>query len=182
MKSCPVCEIPLEAKTIQSVEIDECKKCKGMWFDKDELRQLKNITDSDLNWLDFDIWKHKEKLKTKVSKISCPNCKAKPHVVEYGNTGVNIDYCTMCEGVWLDQDKFKKIIDSLEEELLTKSFSEYIQASVKEAKEIVDGPESFMSEWKDFTTVLRMMKYRLFAEHPKLLNTITSVQNANPLK
>ena len=55
-------------KAIGPVEVEECERCKGVWFDKDELRQAKDITDSDLNWMDFEIWKHEDKFKAKASE------------------------------------------------------------------------------------------------------------------
>ncbi len=182
MKSCPRCKIQLTPKVIGPVEVDECEQCNGVWFDKDELRQAKDITDSDLNWMDFEIWKHEDRFKAKTSGINCPVCKTQNQTIDYGATAVEVDYCPSCRGVWLDENEFKKIIESLEQELVSKSFSEYINCSIEEAKEIITGPESFMSEWKDFVTVLRMMQYRMFVENPKLLDTITAVQKANPLK
>ena len=182
MKSCPKCKIQLKPKDIGPVEVDECDQCKGVWFDKDELRQAIDITDFDLNWMDFEIWKHEDKFKAKASEINCPVCKTPNQIIDYGSTAVEVDYCPSCQGVWLEENEFKKIIESLEQELVSKTFSEYIEASIEEAKEIITGPESFMSEWKDFITFLRMMQYRLFVENPKLLNTITAVQNVNPLK
>jgi Zn-finger nucleic acid-binding protein len=182
MKRCPKCEADLTPKNIGPVEVDECEKCKGIWFDKDELRQAKDITDSDLNWMDFEIWKHEKDFKARETHILCPNCKKHTHAIDYGSTPIEVDYCDYCKGVWLDKGEFQKIIDALTTELLTKSFSEYIGASIEEAKEVVTGPESLISEWKDLVTVLRMMQYRMFVEHPKLLKTITSVQQVNPLK
>lgn len=182
MKSCPKCKVDLKPKVVGPVELDECEQCKGVWFDKDELRQAKDITDSDLNWMDFEIWKHEGSFKAKPSEINCPVCKIQTQRIDYGTTGVEVDYCSSCRGVWLDENEFNKIIDSLENELVSKSFSEYIKESIEEAKEIITGPESFMSEWKDFVTVLRLMQYRMFVENPKLLDTLTSVQRANPLK
>ena len=126
--------------------------------------------------MDFEIWKHEDRFKTKASEINCPVCTTQAQTIDYGATAVEIDYCPSCQGVWLDENEFKKIIESLEQELVSKSFSEYIKASIEEAKEIITGPESFISEWKDFVTVLRMMQYRMFVENPKLLDTILSLQ------
>ena len=182
MKPCPKCKVELKPKSIGPVEVDECENCKGIWFDKDELRQAKDITDSDLSWMDFEIWKHEDRFKSKETKIDCPVCRTQTEAIDYGSTSIEVDYCPSCQGIWLEEDEFKKIIESLEDETLSKSFSDYIKASIEEAKEIITGRESFMSEWKDFVTVLRMMQYRMFVENPKLLSTITSVQKANPLK
>ena len=182
MKLCPKCNSELKLKNIGPVQVDECEKCKGIWFDKEELRQAKDSTDSDLNWMDFDIWKHADKFKAKESSLKCPVCKTTTHQIHYRQTPIEIDCCSKCHGTWLDKDEFEKIIEALNEELLTKSFKEYISSSIKEAKEIVTGPESFISEWKDFATVLRLMQYRLFVEKPKLLNTVINIQKINPLQ
>jgi len=41
---------------------------------------------------------------------------------------------------------------------------------------------TFMSEWKDFIAVLRMMQYRFFVENQKFLDAVLAGQRANPLK
>jgi Zn-finger nucleic acid-binding protein len=179
---CPCCNIDLKSKIIKDVEIEECNKCKGIWFEDDELRKAKDSADSDLNWMDFEIWKHKDKTKARSRNLACPQCNQTLVAVDYAETNVEIDYCPKCKGTWLDKGEFEKIIDALTNELLTKSFSEYIKESLEEAKEIITGPESFVSEWKDFTTVFKMMQYRLFADNPKLLDTVTNIQRINPIK
>ena len=176
MKQCPICKIELITKKIGDVEVDECQKCKGIWFEKDELRQSKDATEADLNWMDFDIWKHEDQFKSTSCDYQCPTCRKPMVSVEYGKTGVIIDYCQSCQGVWLDKQEFKKIIKALEKELMTKSFTSYVNETIKEGIEIINGPESFVSEWKDFSNVLRFMQYRLFVESPSLLNVVTSVQ------
>ena len=179
---CPCCNIDLKNNSIGEVEVDECPKCKGIWFDNDELRKAKDSADPDLNWIDFEIWKGKDKFKPRPGNLACPQCNQTLVAIHYGDTGVDIDYCPNCKGTWLDKGEFKRIIDALTDELLTKSFSEYIKASIEEAKEIISGPESFLSEWKDFTTVLKMMQYRAFVENPKLLDTVINIQRMNPIK
>ena len=182
MKQCPTCKIELTQKVIGEIEVDECEKCKGIWFDAGELRLVKDIVDSDLNWMDFEVWKHQDDFKSKKSNINCPVCNTETKIINYGSTSIEIDYCPSCKGIWLGEDEFEKVIDALENELLTKSFSEYIKESIQEAKEIITGPESLLSEWKDFATVLRFMQYRMFVENPKLLEKIIAAQSANPFK
>ena len=60
--------------------------------------------------------------------------------------------------------------------MLATGSSEYLRASLEEAKELVTGPESFLSEWKDFATVLRMLQYRLLGENPKLGQALAEFQ------
>jgi Zn-finger nucleic acid-binding protein len=182
MINCPKCDVALENKDITSLSVDICPTCEGIWFEKDELRQAKDITDSDLNWLDFEIWKNKDKFKTFESAIKCPECGLQAVALEYGETGVEIDYCLECKGVWLDNGEFIKIIEALTRELLTKTFPEYIRSSLEEAKDIITGPESLISEWQDFATVLRFMQYRLLVEKPELQDTLLKIQERSPFK
>lgn len=177
---CPKCKIKLRNKTIEEINVNECKKCESIWFDKDELRKIKDKTDSDLNWMDFEIWKHPEKFKAKPKKYNCPYCENSMKVLDYDNTKVEIDYCTNCKGIWLEKDELQKIISALEEEILTKSMGDYVQATLEEAKELLVGPESFISEWKDFATILRFLQYRFLSLNPKIHDTIVTFQR-NPL-
>ena len=144
--------------------------------------KAKDSTDSDLNWIDFEIWKHKDRAKARSKDLQCPACRKALVAIDYSDTDIEIDYCPSCKGTWLDKDEFKLIIKALTNELLTKSFSDYVKASIEEAKEIVACPESFLSEWKDFVTVCRMMQYRLFVENPKLLEKAMIIQQANPIR
>ncbi|MFC2146425.1 zf-TFIIB domain-containing protein [Acidobacteriota bacterium] len=161
---CLKCDKELKTSNIGGVEIDECKKCNSIWFDEDELRKAKDQTDQDLNWMDFEIWKHGDKFQIGEESLICPKCSEKMVPIKYDNTGVEIDYCRECKGTWLEGGEFEKIIDELTKELLAKPSSEYLKATLQEAKEIITGPEGFISEWKDFLTVLRFFKTRLHVE------------------
>jgi uncharacterized protein len=176
VKICPKCNGELETKTIGPVEVDECRQCKGVWFEKDELRQAKDFVDPDLHWMDFEVWKHADQFNTETSPLTCVACQQPMVGVNYGETAVRIHYCPSCQGIWLDEEEFGKIIDSLEKELLTKPFGQYVKESIREAREIFSGPESFSSEWKDFSTILRLMENRLFVEHPSLLSALRRIQ------
>jgi Zn-finger nucleic acid-binding protein len=177
---CPLCKIEMSQRSFKNIEFDVCPKCKGIWFDKNELGKAKDAADKDLNWMDFEIWKHKDKFKISPRKLVCPKCKQVLVTINYGNTNIKIDYCPACAGTWLDKGEFKKIIKALNDELLSKPFSGYIKASIREAEEIFTGDESFLSEWKDFVTVLHLMETRFFVEHPWLQNEMTAIQKSMP--
>jgi Zn-finger nucleic acid-binding protein len=93
-----------------------------------------------------------------------------------------INYCPGCRGIWLEKDELPKIIESLEDEISKITFSDYLHESIREAKEVVTGHESLMSEWKDLSSILRLMQYRLFVEKPKLIETLTDLNTLNPFK
>lgn len=177
---CPKCKTNLKTREIQGVEMNECEKCEGIWFEKDELKKVKDHTDSDLNWMDFEIWKHQDRFKAKETKYDCPNCSSAMDVLDYDSTKVEIDYCSNCHGVWLDKNELENIINSLEEELVNKSLGDYVKATIEEAKELITHPGGFISEWKDFTTIIRFLEYRILSLKPAIFNTLVKFQE-NPL-
>jgi Zn-finger nucleic acid-binding protein len=172
----------MNTKNINDIEIDECRGCNGIWFDRDELRSLIDQTDQDLNWMDFELWKHKDRFQIGNNPKTCVHCEIQMVVIEYDQTGIEIDYCQKCEGIWLNEGEFEKIVEQLTSELLTMSFSEYLKATLQEAKEIITGPERFISEWRDFLTVLRFLEYRVFIDNPKLRKTIADIQRDSPIR
>lgn len=174
--NCPRCRTELETHSINDIEIDECRNCQGIWLDAERLRRLKDQADPDLQWMDFELWNHAGRFHVAEKPIDCPACAVALVGIDYSNTGVEIDYCTACRGVWLDADELGKIIAHLSEDVLATESSEYLRASLEEAKELVTGPESFLSEWKDFATVLRMLQYRLLGENPKLGQALAEFQ------
>jgi Zn-finger nucleic acid-binding protein len=173
---CPKCNGAMEARAVDAFEIDVCSKCSGIWFDQDELRKTKDETDPHLSWMDFQIWKHEDRFRFSEQGTKCPACEINMVKIDYDDTGVEIDYCPQCRGTWLDEGKFANIVAALESELANKSLPEYLKASLEEARAIITGPESFISEWKDFMTVLKMFQYRFFVENPNLQDTVTGIQ------
>ncbi len=178
--NCPRCKTPLKTKILECVEVDECQNCKGIWFDKGELRQTKDNFDSDLNWMDFEIGPQTE-FKAQEDPISCPHCGKKMVLVNYDKTDVEIDYCQYCNGVWLDQGEFGKIIFALEQQLTTMSTGDYFKAALKEAGDLLRSKEGFLSDWRDLTNVLRLMTYRGFVENPRVKRGVEVIQNT-PIK
>lgn len=174
--NCPRCRTELQTRTTDGVEIDECPSCQGIWFDADELRRVKDEKDKDLNWMDFELWKHADRFRLKTKPVKCPNCAHELVTIDYDETGVEIDHCTHCRGVWLDAGELEKILNSLSQELVSKDVQGYLKASLEEARELFTGSEGFLSEWRDLSTVLRMLQYRLLSNNPKLGSALAEIQ------
>jgi hypothetical protein len=60
--------------------------------------------------------------------------------------------------------------------------NEYFQASIGEAKDLLLGGKGITSEWKDFSSVLRMLQYRLLVDNPKLAERLIQFQKLTPFK
>ncbi|HUF37498.1 MAG TPA: zf-TFIIB domain-containing protein [Anaerolineales bacterium] len=179
---CPIDNTTLETRTVHDVQIKECPECRGLWFEAGELREAKDAADPDLRWLDFDLWSDHEVLTAEWSNRKCPVCRFTMMRIAYGDTGVTVDYCQDGHGVWLDKGEFEAIVAALENEVTTKDVSDYAGASLEEAQELITGDEGFLSEWKDFLTVTRLLQYRLLAENPRLAELFVALNRSNPLK
>lgn len=179
MKSCPSCRRELRSTALGAVQVDECPACRGLWFEDQELRLTKDQSDADLAWLDFDIWRHPERFQRTARARPCPSCPGREMVaLQYDSTGVTVDGCEGCHGLWLDRGELERIVRALTEELRTKSLRDYVRASVEEARELFTGTESLASEWRDLRAVLRLLELRFFVENPKLLSIVRAVPPA----
>lgn len=167
---------------VDDIEVDVCLSCKGIWFDDDELRQAKDMSEPDANWLDFDIFNHHERFKIDADEIKCPGCARRMCTLKYDATEIVIDACPSCKGVWLDEAELGHIIEALNKEIDSKPFGEYVISSVQEGIEILSGPEGIASEWKDFKQVLKLMSLRLWVQHPQIYKTMDSIQRNSPIR
>lgn len=166
--NCPVDNQKLERVLFHNVEADYCPKCLGIWFDKNELRLAKDDKDKNLNWLDVDLWRDKLKFQISPSLKYCPVCRAGLVEVRYDKSKVKVDFCKMCQGVWLDRGEFKQIINYLKNKSDYEILHNYIKNLVLELWEVFAGPETFRSELEDFLTLLKLFNYKFIAQHPHI--------------
>ena len=163
--NCPNCGGNLERHDLEGVSIDECERCRGRWFDRGELRQAKDSQDPDIVWLDFDPFgDDAEALSTASEGKECPKCGWQMNSLTYRKSGVVIDKCENCRGVWLDHEEFEHIVEHLRELVDTTSAGEYAGKTFQQLLEILVGPEGPVSETKDFLAAYRMLKLRMAVE------------------
>ncbi len=87
MKKCPKCGVELKTKVLGSIEVDECESCKGVWLEKGELEEVKEETDPNLDWLDFEIWKHPKNLNRARPASIAPCAAPRPPASNTGTRG-----------------------------------------------------------------------------------------------
>ena len=180
--NCPSCNYTLEAREKDGLHFEHCPNCSGVWFEGGELNQAIEQALPDANWLDFDLWKDVEAMSLQWCERKCPVCGKAMARIKYGETAVIVDFCVDRHGIFLDKGEFEKILAALEKEIVEKSLPEYLRAAVREGVEVIVGDEGPASEWKDFSTVMRLLQYRLMAENPRLAEALVDFQAANPIK
>jgi Zn-finger nucleic acid-binding protein len=170
--NCPNDNEQLEKVLFHDVEVDYCPKCLGIWLDKDELRLAKDEKDKQLNWLDVDLWRDKEKFRVSRGDKHCPVDRVGLQEVKYDNSKTKVDYCEMCRGIWLDRGEFKQIINYLKNKSDYEILHHYTANLAAELWEVFSGPEKFRSELEDFLMVLKLFNYKFVTQHPYLKSII----------
>ena len=120
--NCPKCQANMAKVTFQSVEVDRCEGCKGLWFDLLEHEDLKEMKGADAAIDTGGAEQGKEM--DAVRKVDCPLCHAgmislhvpdQPHIV--------VEQCTICNGVFMDAGEFRDFSHMTPVEFLRGLFS-----------------------------------------------------------
>jgi Zn-finger nucleic acid-binding protein len=109
--TCPACKgelCPYRCE-VSSLEIDGCFVCRGLWFDRDELRRLfsspKLYKKFRLPEQDF-----RTKISSPASSRTCPRC-THQLLSEVTLGDIVVDECAQCKGIWLDSGEICRLID-----------------------------------------------------------------------
>ncbi|MFH1656839.1 MAG: zf-TFIIB domain-containing protein [Candidatus Nealsonbacteria bacterium] len=170
---CPNCKKHLSSSIVCNVEVNHCPNCLGVWFDEGELRLAKDNKDENLNWLDIELWKYKEKFKISHGERHCPDCRLPLYEVYYGDSGIIVDVCNVCHGIWLDRAEFRKIINWLKKRADYEVINNYSRTLFKQMLEIFTGPETLKDEILDVITILKLLNYKFAVQHPVLSKIIS---------
>lgn len=173
--NCPKCEKQLKQIKINGAEVNCCDNCGGIWFDKDELKLVRDERDKNLSWLDFDLWDNKNKLSVSGKSIDCP-CDGKPlFKIKCGNTNVLVDICLKCHGIWLDKDELDKIISELKEKINSKTIPEYINDLGTEIGKLITHQGKTQEEARHIMIIMKLIEYRFMSQHPDLAKVISKL-------
>jgi Zn-finger nucleic acid-binding protein len=180
---CPDCQSELKASKLKGINIYECLKCKGKWFERNELMLAKNKADDGLRWFDFDPFgKDAHELSVASDGKICPQCVKKMQSLTYSQSKVVINKCQSCEGVWLTHGELAKIIMYLEKAINSESVKNLAHDTFKEFIKIFTLHKGLISEVKDFLAVLKILEMRIAAEHPNLAQAWANIESVSPIK
>ncbi|WP_425396620.1 zf-TFIIB domain-containing protein [Aeoliella sp.] len=99
---CPKCnQTSLKPHKFKNTDVvvDVCQRCKGIWFDANELNELLPVASKDLQ-VPKDA---------KPTGMTCPKCLVPLEAFSYPQTCVEIDMCSKCNGLWLYKSELKEI-------------------------------------------------------------------------
>lgn len=172
---CPIDQHQLESRIVSNAEVDFCPTCMGCFFEEGELEWAKDRKDMDLRWLDIDLWKDKEKIKLSKKDKQCPHCRLPMYEVSYGGSNIKVDICSICRGIWLDKGEFGQIMSYLKSAGKYGVLYHYSDILKEEAWEMIFKKESLRDEILDFLTVLKLLRYKLMAQYPHIMEAISNL-------
>jgi len=178
---CPRDRAELFPTEVEGLHLDTCPDCRGIWFDAGELKEARDHVDPHVAWLDFDLWKHPESFALRPASAPCPRCSNSMCRIEYGDSGVEIDACPFCHGVWLDERELADILTALQREAQERPLGELMLESLREALDIVLHPSRAASDWRDLKEMLRLVRRRVFSERARVAEMLTHAGRSNPL-
>ncbi len=115
---CPKCEFPCENVVFETIEIDRCTYCKGIWFDTMEDEDLIKLDGSES--IDTGDKKTGE-LFNKLRRVNCPRCHVKMlSMTDKTQFHIQYESCPVCFGVFYDAGEFKDLKELTVSERLQK--------------------------------------------------------------
>ena len=111
---CPACERRLLRLKTGSVTLDTCHGCGGIWFDHGELEKV-NQEQPDPDELIADFPVRPNVRATENPTRPCPRCETATLAQKLYSlgSGVILDTCPQCHGLWLDRGELEKIREIL---------------------------------------------------------------------
>ena len=109
---CPVCNLSLTAHKVDSLEVDQCDFCHGLWLDYQELNDIKSHKQkSELTQRN----RYVKNLQTinQDEPRKCPRC-VDPVMDKVQVRSVTLDICKNCKGTWYDAGELVQIAPDLE--------------------------------------------------------------------
>ena len=111
MKNCPSCAtLSMEKHEFHQQEVEKCHECHGIWLERGELDSALSIAENDNDQVSLE-----DSLGDKLgdSKRHCHVCDqtlARYHLMP--GFEVEVDTCSRCSGVWIDNEELEKVTHS----------------------------------------------------------------------
>ncbi len=107
---CPKCKQDMIAVEYHQIELDHCPRCKGVWFDGEELELFLQSAKIVCPELEPGNIVRLPEVKAAHAPIKCPVCGRVMKEVALGQPAVNIDVCRRQDGLWFDGGELHDIL------------------------------------------------------------------------
>ena len=107
MNPCPRCHVALSPQQQGDITLESCERCHGQWLEPDD---LKAIIEGTVLLETGPAVRTGIDLTDVQEDASCPHCGVAMQPFNYaGDSGVILDKCADCGGIWLDGGELEKV-------------------------------------------------------------------------
>lgn len=116
MARCARCDCEMDVVRVDSMELDECPECGGIWFDIDELMGVVHLEVEKLAGRPEMDPVDESVISLESPPAFCPRCSAPldPHRFDL-DLAVIMDVCPRGHGLWLDRGELVRIKEFLDQ-------------------------------------------------------------------
>lgn len=113
--NCPACTHTLRTCTYEGVDIETCDGCGGEFVTGEEMGHIVRVRDQRFSDPQRASVAHRKPMfgiadADATTRFCCPTCRSAMNPVNYaGDTGVVVDRCPSCGGMWLDHSELEKV-------------------------------------------------------------------------
>jgi Zn-finger nucleic acid-binding protein len=118
--TCPRCAAATDAVTLAAIELDICRSCRGLWFDRAELRSFGTAVSDDT--MNAQITELLRELGSRVSRpagsatyIACPVCSHQLSRTNYASISGIILHSCRHHGTWADHEAAVRLVELMAE-------------------------------------------------------------------
>src|SRR3954452_19972414 len=114
MSTCPRCHSPLKDADYEGVRVATCAGCDGHWMGAEQLKQIVDTRENLWEAEALEAWRempaHRVPLHRESGALGCPACGEPMEAYNYAaDTGIILDRCRRCGGIWLDGGELDKV-------------------------------------------------------------------------
>lgn len=111
---CPRCSSALSTETRESVSIEICSACKGLWTGTEQIKTMIKNHDTTFSptLIQKTIFESGPKFPVEEQKnlAPCPLCAKDMHVLNYNySSGVFVNVCSSGHGIWFDSGELERV-------------------------------------------------------------------------
>lgn len=132
-RRCPRCTFPMEPVNNARVELDQCPRCEGLYFDAGEFARLPQSQDLGpeayaQHWLGSHLT-----TPLATAKARCPDGHGtmQAYQLKKDDLEVEVDLCADCGGLWLDKGEARRLTQILQAEQIDREQAESDAGGVK---------------------------------------------------
>ncbi len=104
---CPKCKGKLESIVYETIEVDRCCQCQGIWFDQTEAESLKKKQGSEK--IDLGNPNSPSNQDRVNPTLKCPRCRTTLiKMLDLDKYQIWYEKCPNCQGIWLDAGEFSQ--------------------------------------------------------------------------